>query len=248
IGNGFTATGVVSMNPPQLFFKNERYNFNNAELVSLNAIFNPSEKLKIQPMLFLQWDEKDFLRKTTSVYHLPDNESFTNEENYKLRNKKFSGFGKLNFQWELSENQTLESTTKFNKNKRSANSEVSFNENFLLENLDEKPSRLDQEIQFTQKISEQKAIILQGRFIQDQFQQNFLSNVFLFDYLISDSSAEAIYQKTNNKGKLWGFSVQYFDRRTNGNLWEIKLTNTNEQWNWTNNWGTAPDTYLFEDF
>lgn len=248
VGNGFTATGVVSMNPPQLLFKNERYNFNNAELVSLNAILNPSEKLKIQPMLFLQWDEKDFFRKTTSVYHLPDNESFTNEENYKLRNKKFSGFGKLNFQWELSENQTLESTTKFNKNKRSANSEVLFNENLLLENLDEKPSRFDQEIQFTQKISEQKAIILQGRFIQDQFQQNFLSNVFLFDYLISDSSAESIYQKTNNKGKLWGFSAQYFDRRTNGNLWEIKLTNTNEQWNWTNNWGTAPDTYLFEDF
>src|SRR5690606_32562415 len=42
IGNGFTATGVVSMNPPQLFFKNERYNVNNDELVSLNASFNPS--------------------------------------------------------------------------------------------------------------------------------------------------------------------------------------------------------------
>src|SRR5690554_689573 len=57
-------------------------------------------------MIFLQWDEKDNFRKTTSVYHLPDNESFTNEENYKLRYNKFSNFGKLNYQCKLRTKQT----------------------------------------------------------------------------------------------------------------------------------------------
>lgn len=234
IGDNFSTRGIVSLRPPQMLFKSERYNFNNAELVSLNSIHNLSDKVKIHPMLFLEWDEKDFLRNTEINYHLSNSESFTNNENYKLRNKKFNGFGKLSFSWDIKDNQTLETTTKFNKNTYSADSYILFNENSIIETLDDKPLRFDQELQFTHKFSNQEVLILQGRFIQEEFIQNYNSNTFLFNELFNDESLDSIHQKSENKGKLWGISAKYLNRKSNGNLLSLNLMNTYTQWDWAN--------------
>lgn len=229
VGDGFSTQGIVSLKAPQMLFKNERYNLNNAELASFNTIHNFSDKIKIKPMLLLEWDEKDFFRNTNTNYLISNSDSFTYNENYKLRNKKFNGFGKFSFLWNIKDNQTLETATKFNKNTYTADSDILFNENSIIENLNDKPTRFDQELQFTHKFSKQKVMILQGRFIREEFHQNFNSNTVLF----IDDATDSINQKSKNKGKLWGVSAKYFDRKPSGNLLTLKVENTYNQWDWT---------------
>src|SRR5690625_5071175 len=125
-------------------------------------------------------------------------------------------------------------TTKFNKNTYSADSHILFNENSIIETLDDKPLRFDQELQFTHKFSNQEVLILQGRFIQEEFIQNYNSNTFLFNELFNDESLDSIHEKSENKGKLWGISAKYLNRKSNGNLLSLNLTNTYTQWDWAN--------------
>jgi len=62
IGDNVQVNNLLSLSAGNLNFKRERTNFNNAELLSVNAIFNPSEKVKIKTLGFFNWDEKDFFR------------------------------------------------------------------------------------------------------------------------------------------------------------------------------------------
>ena len=96
-----------------LNFNEERTNFNNAELVSLNSIFNPSEKLKIKLLGFFNWDEKDFFSNTTENVK-SDEINFTNTEDYRLRNKNQIAFGKIDITYNLSDSKMIEATTKYN--------------------------------------------------------------------------------------------------------------------------------------
>ena len=52
IGDNQSVNSLLNLLPSNLNFKESRTNFNNAELVSLNAIFNPTEKLKIKTARF----------------------------------------------------------------------------------------------------------------------------------------------------------------------------------------------------
>jgi len=67
IGDNQSVNSLLNLSPNQLNFKQSRTNFNNAELFSLNAIFNPTEKLKIKTLGFFNWDETDFFRNSTDI-------------------------------------------------------------------------------------------------------------------------------------------------------------------------------------
>jgi hypothetical protein len=47
IGDNNSVNSLISLSPYNINFKRERTNFNNARLVSLNAIFNPTNKLRV---------------------------------------------------------------------------------------------------------------------------------------------------------------------------------------------------------
>jgi hypothetical protein len=54
-------------------------------MASLNAIFNPTEKLKIKTLGFFNWDELDYFRNRVDNISF-NNVNFTNIENYQLQN------------------------------------------------------------------------------------------------------------------------------------------------------------------
>ena len=61
IGDNQQLNNVLNLSSIVPNFKRSRKNFNNSELVSLNAIFNPTKKIKIKTLGFFNWDETDFL-------------------------------------------------------------------------------------------------------------------------------------------------------------------------------------------
>jgi hypothetical protein len=94
IGDHIAIDHLMRMQAGLFNFKASRSNFNNTQLVSLNAIFNPTEQLKVKTQGFFNWDEKDFFRNSTRRFS-GNGTDFTNTEDYNLNNRVLTGFGKI---------------------------------------------------------------------------------------------------------------------------------------------------------
>lgn len=225
IGNDMQVGNLLNLSKGSLNFKKSRTNFNNAELLSLNAIFNPNKKVKIKTLGFFNWDETDFFRNSTDIFNA-NNTNFTNTENFTLRNKKIIGFGKLDFTYNISKTKMLESVTKYNSGNYNANSNLIFNGKSTIENLESNNTLLDQKINYTNKFKDKKVLLLSGRFIKEETPQNYTLNRFLYQDLFPNATnADNVQQLSTNKMTYAGINVHLLDRKENDNLVELKLGN-----------------------
>ena len=225
IGDDQSVNSLLNLSPSQLNFKQDRTNFNNAELVSLNAIFNPTEKLKIKTLGFFNWDETDFFRNATDVVDV-NGTNFTNTENFELRNKKKIAFGKLDFIYNISKTKMLEATTKYNEGSFNDASNLVFNGNSTIENLKHSNTLFDQKISYTNKFKDKKVFLLTGRFIDEQTPQNYNINQFFYQDLFPDvNTANTISQLSANQMQFAGVNAHLLDRKENGHLLELQLGN-----------------------
>lgn len=225
IGDNMQVVNLLSLSATNLNFKKSRTNFNNAELLSLNAIFNPTEKLKIKTLAFFNWDETDFFRNSVDVFNA-NNTNFTNTEDFTLRNKKIIGFAKLDFTYNISKTKMLESTTKYNSGHYNANANLIFNGKSTLQNLENNNQLLDQKINYTNKFKDKKVFLLTGRFIKEETPQHYRLNQFLYEDLFTNASnANNLQQKSTNKMLFAGVNAHLLDRKTNGNLLELQIGN-----------------------
>jgi len=225
IGDNQSVNSLLNLYENNLSFKKRRSNFNNAELVSLNAIFNPTEKLKIKTLGFFNWDETDFFKNSKDFVSI-NNTSFTNTEEFKLRNKKKTTFGKLDFIYNISENQMLEATTKYNNSDFNDTSNLVFNTNFTVENLQHQNTLFDQKINYTNKFKDKKVFLVTGRFIDEKTPQKYSINQFFYQSLFpSLNTANKASQKSTNQMQFAGINAHLLDRKENGNLLELQLGN-----------------------
>lgn len=225
IGDNESANKLLGLYASTPEFKDSRTNFNNTELVSLNAIFNPTEKLKIKTLGFLNWDEQDFYRNSVQVFG-NDNNGFTNTEDYKLRKRKFIGFGKIDLSYDISKTKMLEVTSKYNNQQANSNSNLIFNEEKTKENLKTNNELFDQKITFTNKIKKNKVFLLTGRYINEKTPQNYHNNTFFFQDLFPDTkNINNLNQLSENQMQYAGFEAHVLDRKANGNLLEFQFGN-----------------------
>lgn len=225
IGSDQGLSNLIDLSILDLQYRNNRTNFNNAELVSLNAIFNPTKKIKIKPLVFLNWDERDFFRFTSSVVDI-NQLSFTNTENYQLQNNREIVFGKLDLVYKATENQILEATTKYNHGSFHDSSNLLFNENSINENLRSQNSFFDQKINYTYRLKEKRVFLFTGRFINEKKPQNYRINHFLYEDLFpeyKDVPPSQVAQLIDNQMQFWGVEAHLLDRKQNNDLWEIQL-------------------------
>ncbi|GAA0760470.1 carboxypeptidase-like regulatory domain-containing protein [Psychroflexus lacisalsi] len=224
IGGNQQVRDLVSLAPPQLNFKRRRTNFNNAELVSLNAIFNPTEKLKIKTLGFFNADETDFFQ--TNVQNVTLNDvNFTNTENFQLKNRKLVGFGKLDFVYDFSKTEMLESTTKYNSGNFDDDSNLLFNGISTREDLSHTNTLFDQKLSYSNKFKEKKVFLLTGRFIDETTPQTYRLNQFFYEDLFPNQSADNVRQISNNKMQYIGVNAHLLDRKANDDLFEVQVWN-----------------------
>ncbi len=225
IGDNQQVRNLINLSSTSLNFKKSRTNFNNAELVSLNAIFNPTEKLKIKTLGFFNWDEQDFFRNSTDIV-TANGINFTNTENYKLRNKKTVGFGKIDFTYNISKTKMLESTTKFNSGNTNGQSNLVFNGTSTIENLKSNNTLFDQKTTYSNKFKDKKVFLLTGRFIDEKTPQNYSINQFFYqDLFPSFTNANNVQQQSKNQMQFAGIEAHLLDRKTNGDLLELQFGN-----------------------
>lgn len=225
IGDNQKTNSSLSLLPQNINFKQSRTHFNNAKLLSFNTIFNPTEKLKLKTLGFLNCDQSDFFRNSLD-YVSVNNTNFINTEDYQLRNKKRIAFGKLDATYTISKNKTIALTTKYNNGNLNDVSNLLFNDNSIIENLKNQNTLFDQKISYTNKFKEKKVFLLTGRYIDEKTPQNYSVNQFLFqDLFPSISTANIVKQQNTNQMQFAGINMHLLDRKDKGHLLELQLGN-----------------------
>jgi hypothetical protein len=226
IGDNQQAVSLIDLSSTSLNFKKSRTNFNNAELLSLNAIFNITQKLKMKTLGFFNWDENNFFRNSTNIV-TANGTDFTNIEDFKFRNKKITGFGKLDFIYNISKIKMLESTTKYNEEHANGQANLIFNGASTLENLKTNNTLFDQKITYSNKFKDKKVFLLTGRFIDEKTPQKYAVNQFFYqDLFPNNTNTNNVKQQSKNEMQFTGFEAHLLDRKENGDLLELQLGNT----------------------
>ncbi len=225
VGDNQQVNSLLNLSPNNLNFKKSRSNFNNAELISLNAIFNPTDKLKIKTLGFFNWDETDFFRNSTDIVAV-NGTNFTNTENYRLSNRNRTAFGKLDLTYNISKTKMIETVTKYNDGNFNDGSDLMFNSNSTIENLQHQNTLFDQKISYTNKFKDKKVFLLTGRFIDEKTPQNYDVNRFFYQDLFPEvTNANNVLQLSKNQMQFAGINAHLLDRKANGNLLELQLGN-----------------------
>ncbi len=224
IGDNQSVHTLLNLSTYTPNFKASRTNFNNAELLSLNAIFNPNKKLKIKTLGFFNWDENDFFRNSIDIIKT-NSTSFTNTEDFTLRKRNFVGFGKLDFLYDISKTKTIAAITKYNRQHLNSSSNLIFNSNATIESLDNKNTLFDQKIAYTHKVTPKKAFLLTSRYIAEKTPQTYTINQFFYEDLFSGTVTDAVNQLSENKIQFVGLEAHWLDRKKDGDLVEIQLGN-----------------------
>ncbi len=225
IGDDQQLNSLINLSSSTPNFKKSRTNFNNAELFSLNAIFNPSAKLKIKTLGFFSGDENDFFRNSIQTFEA-NQTNFTNTEDYILRNKNLIGFGKIELTYDISKTSSLEAVTKYNNGSTRGFSNLVFNAVSTLQTLDTENELFDQKISYTNKFKEKKVFLLTGRFIDESTPQDYRINRFFYEGLFPETeNVNNVLQLSETKMKFAGVEAHLLDRWENGNLLELQFGN-----------------------
>lgn len=225
IGDNERVQDVLSLEAGLFNFSASRSNFNNAELLSLNAIFNPDEKLKIKTLGFFNWDEKDFFRNSTSSF-FANGTNFTNTEDYQLRNRYQTSFGKIQLNYDISKTAGIESFTSYSDRSNAAGSDLEFNAVSTMESLMAVHERFDHSTTYTNKIDESRVLLVSGRFINEKAPQQYEVNQYFFQDLFDITpQPESVSQDLENQMSYAGFNIHYLDRKKKGHLLELQLGN-----------------------
>jgi hypothetical protein len=223
IGENQSANVMLDLNSFNPTLKQKRVNFNNAEMVSLNSIFTLSTKVKLKAMGFFNTDENDFFRNSFQSFSV-GNTSFINTENFIGRKTQITGFGKIDLNFDISKTKTFEYTGKYNTTNEKNRNDLIFNGNFINEKLKSYNQLIDQKLIWTNKFKSNKVLLLSGRYINEKTPQNYNVNQFLYQDLFIQN-ANNIIQTSENKMQFAGLEAHLLDRKTNGNLLEIRFGN-----------------------
>ncbi len=226
IGDNVRINNLMAMQAGQFNFKANRSNFNNTQLVSLNAIFNPTEKLKIKTNGFFNWDDKDFFRNSSNSF-TGNSTNFTNNEDYSLNNRAITGFGKLQLNYDIAKNKTIESETSYSNRDHNDGALLDFNGTSTIESLTTASQRFNHNTVYTHKLTDSKVLLFSGRIINEKAPQQYQVNQYFFNDLFPSLTfqPDQVEQDIENRLFYGGFNTHYLDRKKNGNLLELSLGN-----------------------
>lgn len=222
IGDSEQVRTLVNFSNSIPYFEESRFRFNNAELLSLNAIFNPTEKLKIKTIGFANWDELAFFRNSTDRF-VANQTNFTNTEDFTLKSNFVTLFGKIDLSYDLSKTATFEVVSKYSNTETSKRSDLLFNNAPRLQGLAQTNNRFDQKIAYSKKFKNNNALLITGRYIQEASPQTFTVSQNNFATLFDGSNTpDTISQQSAYRYQYAGAEAHWLDRKKNGNLFEIK--------------------------
>jgi len=225
VGENQNARSIIDISSFSPNLKQNRLLFNQSGVYALNAIFNPTSKVKVKTLAFFNTDENNFYN---SIYESTSigSTSFSNFEDHRLINTQVTGFGKIVITDDISKNQTLEFIGKFNQSDENKNNKLNFNDSLSNEILANNNTLIDQKLLYTNRLRDNKVLLLSGRYILEKSPQNHSIDKFYYQQLFPENAGvKSISQASEDQMQFGGFAAHLMDKKTNGNLLEIKFGN-----------------------
>jgi Carboxypeptidase regulatory-like domain len=211
---------VNIVSPPSL--SEQVSNINNVKLGALNAIFKTSKKLNFKVQAYFLDDKKQFYSSNFYQYLL-GNESFNLSENYEITQKPSILYGKIESTYYSSQKSLLKYSGKIQQGNTDFLSNFSVNQKPLQEQLQNKDFYTEQFLNFTQKLSDRKALDIQFLYSHNSRPQTYFLNQGLYPELLdSVKSYQGIIQNFNNPADRLGILAKYIGRYNKGSYaWKI---------------------------
>lgn len=222
IGNGQFSNKLIGLNGFNIALKQNRYNFNSAELLSFNSIFKLSQKAKLKTNVLVDWLETDF-RQSNIQNFTAGSEIFTNTQASQLVNDRFKFYGELDFDYDISKTKTLEIDTKYTQQQNEVSNQLIFNNDANNEKLSDINRRLDHKMVYSNKINDKTALIFSGRYIFEELPQDYTIDNFLYTEIFPNIEATQTQQIVNNKINVFGAEAHLLKRTETKNLFETKV-------------------------
>ncbi len=229
VGDTESLTNIVKLVPSTPQLEENRTNFNNAEFVSLNSIFNPTDRLKIKGIGLLSFDEIDFFRQSFSRYRLPDGTSFSNNEDYILRRDNDLGYIKMDMDYQIHKRSNLNYIGVYNQSDFNTTSRLKFNNQNISEDLFSKGSFHDHKLDYTLKTQKNQAFVLQARYLKQKLPETYDVDTFLYTSIFPNLNAiEELNQRIYHKLGFTGATANYIINHGKSNI-NVKLGYTKKK-------------------
>ncbi len=217
-----TLIGISTFSPN---LKQKRILFNNSGVYSLNGIFTLSSKVKVKVLAFLNTDENNYYKSSFESISVGET-SFINTEDHRLQTTQMTGFGKIDVTNDISKNQTLVFTGKFNRTNKNAYNRLLFNDSVTNEKLRNNNTLSDQTLVFTNKFRKNKVFLLTCRYIYEKSPQNYsLDKYFYRELFPVNNGINGVGQSSENRMQFAGLEAHLMDKKANGNLLQVKIGN-----------------------
>src|SRR5699024_4295538 len=216
-------TLIDSKSPYVIGLSRQKTNFNRYRVLSLNAIFNPTENFKIKPIFFFNKTTTDFYKYRKTVIHAK-NTGFTNTEDYHRHFKNRTVFGELELNYSLSDHENIHGTTKFKNGRKNGGAYLLFNGASTRQNLRNRNNFFDQSLNYTDKLADRTVLGASARFIDEKTPQDFKVNRFYFDDVFPQlDSANAVKQYSADQMQYFGGEAHLLHRFDDGSLIKTQL-------------------------
>lgn len=196
-----------------LELEEERSNFNNSEMVSLNDIFTLSEKVKVKSNILLNWDEKRFFDKNTEVISFEGFPDIIREDSSSLRGEQQLGKGTITVNYNIAENKIFEYIGDLSANEINSKTDLVFNGVPSVERLIENRFNTSHRTTYTHKFDTSNVLRFKGNFAYSEKPQNYKTNQYVFeDFFNTSGNITNIFQESDHALTFYELKGEYFKR------------------------------------
>ncbi len=224
IGNNVNTISIVNLHQKNYQFEDNRTNFNNDKLVSLNYIYNFKTDWKLKFVtIFNETQNRNF---NNSLYTFNyEGLSFTNVEDKTWEQNKRNLVGKLELTKEFKNQSNLQLYHKISSLNEDNNNYFIFN-NELNEQLGSNTLfASENKWVYTKKLDSSRAIVAVAKYMYQNRPYQFTDENDVFTFILNNPTAKKIDQKIESELNYGGTKISFLKNYADKNKLEIQVGN-----------------------
>lgn len=222
ITNPTALSNPININNISLNLHNNRYKDNNNQFATVNTALTLSPKTILKLSGLINKETILGRRAMEQTLYTPDN-TYHNSEAMSHKNRSNFSFLKADLVYDINKTSTLKYDVKGNVVNTSMNSDIIYNTTPNNQTLDNQNKRVEQNIEYTTKLSDREALVLSYKNIYEQNTQDYINtpNIYL------QNTTAPFTQVVNNKMNYHTLQASYKRALKGKDLLHLILGNTN---------------------